>query len=205
MLISLVVPLSLARDVVHEPRAARPPEAFYLLSTATQCWAAIEVDAAGRPRKAMARSCSRVLAPAIVEQAMRFRFEPGPQSVEEVLVTVKPPQFTPRGRKPACIVAFDVLGDELYELGVSRCGVTAAPLESPPPPPRPFQRHWCAVDVTPTADGVTVARADCTEAYRDLVVREVQRWTWDDAQPVRVLLRFDGAVMNGLTAVRRTL
>ncbi|MEM6926712.1 MAG: hypothetical protein AAF602_07300 [Myxococcota bacterium] len=178
-----------ARDLVREPPSARVPEAFYVVRGEVPCRVRVAMDAAGRVTKARATGCPSVTHAALESAARRARFASadGP-GAEEITVTLKPPEFTPRSARGECLVAVLVDGDEARTItdGPGRCAVTPSPLD-PPAVASTRQTLWCVVDFrveggerrdVTTPHCPDEAREFGREAVRawDLAVTKDQRW-----------------------------
>ncbi|MBX2803579.1 MAG: hypothetical protein KTR31_38225 [Myxococcales bacterium] len=175
--------MALGRDVVHEARPARPPEAFYVLARPVHCRVAVVVGADGRPRGAQAKSCSVLLSSAVEDTAMRWRWARAPQQTTEVVeVPVKPPSFTPRAERGACLLGFEVVGSDprlVSDEIPPRCRIATRPVQPVDLGTR-MNAAWCHVTVVADGDGVSsMELGECTDGVSYGALEAVSSWRFD--------------------------
>ncbi|MEO0600056.1 MAG: hypothetical protein AAF211_01395 [Myxococcota bacterium] len=184
-----------ARDLIREPPAARVPEAFYVVEGEVPCRVRVAMDAAGRVTKAKAVGCPSVTHAALESAARRARFAAadGP-GAEEIAVTLKPPEFTPRSARGECLVAVLVDGSDARLLAdpPRRCTVVPGPVD-PPTVASTRRTRWCVVDFrVEGGERIDVTTPHCPEAARAVGREVVQRWDLavDKDQRWRLLVGF---------------
>jgi len=163
--------IALARDVTTERSTA--PEAAYVVLTAaeTHCPVTVIVDPAGRPLDARPEGCAPVLHDDIVDAALRWRWQRGPEiTTESIRVRVKRPPFSPRSTPASCAAALAVFEDHVnsYFHPPERCRVGNLQFRIPAPPFKErTDTQWCRVDVDLSTDGRTIEVGACADGYAE--------------------------------------
>jgi hypothetical protein len=169
------------RDIVREGPRLQPPEAWFVLGGPVRCEVTVIVGPDGVPLDARPENCAAVLAPALREGALRWRWSRGGETTaEQVEVEVVPPAFSPRARPGQCLVAFEIRGGQPTALAESgRCEVVPGSVAEVDTADR-RTTAWCAVDVVADAQGVrSVEAADCTEGYAEATMASVRTWSFE--------------------------
>jgi len=185
-MLSLLLATAMARTVVHAASAS-PPEAHYVLTDRTTCPVHVLVDPDGRVAEATVEGCADVLADAVGEAALRWRFAKGPDTTLEAIdVPVRPPSFTPRAKGRDCLLAFVIDDEGLRRLTAEppkHCTVSA---ERAPPTPATRGRRttaWCRIHVdveqrSTTVDGCTEGFAVPTRALAQSLIFDDRATGW---------------------------
>lgn len=181
--IALGVPQVQAREVLREGGRAEAPEAWFVLGGPVRCEVTAVVGPDGVPVDARTETCPDVLAPALVEAAMRWRWVRGSETTaEEIEVPVAPPSFPPRGGR-RCLVGFEVEGKTAHPMSDTsrRCALSPGSLAAVDTGER-RSAAWCAVDVVTDESGLRSLEAPlCAEGYAETTIASLRSWDFPRA------------------------